>query len=519
MKKILLSIVLILAFLSGHTQDKTGSISRGDTYTDISFNASDTVNESETYYVEVTCFQDFMQVQDVYVAIDSVSGAPKVTVTLQGKKFASSSYATIGTPIVWSGSTGDTSFIYTNTTPTRYRYYKVLFASTATNQQSLITDVQFKTWFTGGLISGATITDGTATITGGAASGLTTIAASGLMTLSGNTGITFTGTAITKGINFASTTPSFSDADNAWIAMGTWNDAISITSQTEHFVPLQINLKSGSSIAKDIAAARFRVNTDVSGGTANTLTNVNVLELRSKLEVNTGSAANLQASTEVSENITNTGDLLVGYFSLQGDGNITCSNHVNVLEATNTHTGTGVDNVAHFTENGTGGTLTNVLKVEGIAGTATNLAALVNTGATVTSGLDISGTLTNDIVLQNDETIDNATNGVINMVSANVRAATYNYADATAVAGTGDAITIDFVPNLTALVAGLRITFIAEAANTTATTLAVDGGTEKAIEEYNGVQSALDGNDIRSGQVVEIVYNGTAWVMVSPSGN
>jgi len=253
-----------------------------------------------------------------------------------------------------------------------------------------------------------------------------TLDADGVSTFSSATPIVFDGT-VTKGLNFASVTPSFTDADNAWFAAGTWNDAIEISSQTEHFVPIQVNLKSKSSIAKDIAAARFRVNTDAVGGTANTLTNVNVLEMRSKLEVNTGSHANLQVSTEVSENITNTGDLLVGYFSLQGDGNITSGNHVNVLEATNTHTGTGVDNVAHFTENGTGGTITNILKVEGIAGTATNLAALVNTGATVTSGLDISGTLTNDIVLQNDETIANSTDGTVavsGVLSANLRAAT-----------------------------------------------------------------------------------------------
>ena len=79
--------------------------------------------------------------------------------------------------------------------------------------------------------------------------------------------------------------------------------------------------------------------------------------------------------------------------------------------------------------------------------------------------------------------------------------------------------TLDFSPDFPALAAGLAITFIAEAANTGAATLAIDGGDAKDIKEYNGAIGALDANDIRSGQVVTIVYDGTQWVMMSPSGN
>jgi hypothetical protein len=215
-----------------------------------------------------------------------------------------------------------------------------------------------------------------------------TLSLTGLMAFSGTQG---------KCINFASVTPSFTDADNAFIAIGTWNDALVITSQTEHFVPIQVHLESASSIAKDIAAARLRVNT--SAATANTLTAVNVLEMRSNLKVNVGSHANLQSSTEVSEDVTCTGDLLVGYFSLQGDGNITCGNHVNVLEVTNTHTGTGVDQVAHFTHNSVS-TITNVIKAEVIAaGTVTSIIDATNTGGTVTNGLLLNGTIATGILM------------------------------------------------------------------------------------------------------------------------
>jgi hypothetical protein len=219
------------------------------------------------------------------------------------------------------------------------------------------------------------------------------------LTLSGTntTGIAFTGT-MSDALNFEGITPVFDD-DSAFINIGTWNTPIDITSQTDHFVPIQVNLRSGTSVAKDIAATRLRVNTAAVGGTANTLTNVNVQEQRSKLEVDVGSHANLQVSTEVPENIACTGDLLVGYFSLQGDGVITCSNHVNVLEATCVMSSgaSGVDNVGHFTMNSTGVTATNVLKAESIAGTVTSLLDLTRTAGTVTNGMLVSGTMTRAI--------------------------------------------------------------------------------------------------------------------------
>lgn len=125
---------------------------------------------------------------------------------------------------------------------------------------------------------------------------------------------------------------------------------------------------------------------------------------------------------------------------------------------------------------------------------------------------------TADIRGHNGEIWSNVQDGAWDGGAANVRSSTYNFADATAVAGGADAITIDFAPDLTiALGTGFR--FIAEAANTGAATINVDGAGAVALEEYNGAQSALDANDIRSGQIVEVAWNGTAYVMLSASGN
>lgn len=97
-------------------------------------------------------------------------------------------------------------------------------------------------------------------------------------------------------------------------------------------------------------------------------------------------------------------------------------------------------------------------------------------------------------------------------------ASAYNFADATAVAGTADAITMDFTPNLSALAAGLEVKFVAEGANTGAATLTIDGGDTKNIYESSDI-SALEAGDIANSAVVHLIYDGTQWQQVSQSGN
>ena len=62
---------------------------------------------------------------------------------------------------------------------------KIEFAASATDQQSLLSDVIVKTWNTGGQLTSTSITDGTATITSGAGSGFTTFDMSGALTVGG----------------------------------------------------------------------------------------------------------------------------------------------------------------------------------------------------------------------------------------------------------------------------------------------------------------------------------------------
>jgi len=61
---------------------------------------------------------------------------------------------------------------------------------------------------------------------------------------------------------------------------------------------------------------------------------------------------------------------------------------------------------------------------------------------------------------------------------------------------------------------GMEVNFKAGTANTGACTLAINGGSAKAI--VKGASTALQDGDILQNQIVKIVYNGTAWQILNP---
>ncbi len=81
--------------------------------------------------------------------------------------------------------------------------------------------------------------------------------------------------------------------------------------------------------------------------------------------------------------------------------------------------------------------------------------------------------------------------------------------------GTGNAQTIGTTPVTAAYVSGQTYRFKAGNANTAAATLAVNGLTAKAIQVAT---AALVGGEIASGSVVEVVYDGTQFQLISVSG-
>src|SRR6266403_1016674 len=88
----------------------------------------------------------------------------------------------------------------------------------------------------------------------------------------------------------------------------------------------------------------------------------------------------------------------------------------------------------------------------------------------------------------------------------------YTYATDT---GAANAYAIAPSPAIAAYATGQRFQYKAVNANTTASTLAVSGLAAKAIQK-NGV--ALVANDILANEIVDVIYDGTQFQMINPSG-
>ena len=338
--------------------------------------------------------------------------------------------------------------------------------------------------------------------------------------LTGAAPLVFTSTAITKGLDFSSA-KLVGGSNNALFSYGTWGGTVNLTALAGHCYPIMMNVRLAKSASYNAGLMRLRF--DV--GTVDTscvLTPVYPIACRNAFYgADIDSYAGLGVSANVAANTTVTGDFLPAIFKIEGAGNITTSNHVNVLEATKEGAGSGVLNVAHFTHNGTGGTIVNVLKAENIIGTTTSLINATRTAGTVTNGLKLTGTMTNDINLQNAETINNGTDGVV-AISGYVQGTSFNFCPAAGVGGTAaSAVALDYTPDLPTLAAGTTVMFIAEGVNTTTLTIAIDGGTAKNLyEQEPGVApNALDGSELAIGTMVIAVYDGTQFVMISPTGN
>jgi hypothetical protein len=87
-------------------------------------------------------------------------------------------------------------------------------------------------------------------------------------------------------------------------------------------------------------------------------------------------------------------------------------------------------------------------------------------------------------------------------------------------AGANDTYTCSFSPAITAYVTGTRYRFLANTANTGAATININSLGAKTIKKAaGGITTDLADNDIRAGQWVELVYDGTNMQMVSLLGN
>lgn len=100
-----------------------------------------------------------------------------------------------------------------------------------------------------------------------------------------------------------------------------------------------------------------------------------------------------------------------------------------------------------------------------------------------------------------------------NPLTSQVQDGAFNYV---AAAGTGDVITLDLTPSITAYVAGGIYWFKATATNTGAATINIDGVGAKDIKKGAAGSTALAAGDITSGGMYGVVYDGTNMQLVTP---
>ena len=86
------------------------------------------------------------------------------------------------------------------------------------------------------------------------------------------------------------------------------------------------------------------------------------------------------------------------------------------------------------------------------------------------------------------------------------------FVGAAGVAGTADAITLTPSTAITAYAAGMQFRFVAEAANTGDVTVDVSGVGPKSVLKAGGQELAA--GDIKDGDVVSILYDGTQFYLV-----
>lgn len=136
---------------------------------DVSLNASDTTNTSETTTFTIINRQRYAQNQTFTVGLEDISGTPSVVITAYGKVTSAGSWVAIGSAITWTSDSDDGDI--TSTTPINYNYLKVEFVASGATQQTLIDEFEVKTSnafdipANSGTLTVSRATSGTVTIT------------------------------------------------------------------------------------------------------------------------------------------------------------------------------------------------------------------------------------------------------------------------------------------------------------------------------------------------------------------
>ena len=257
MKKLLTILLVLVAIASmGREVSKTGFVQTGAAIIApaMRFSTStDYVTANDTFNIDITCKQMYTQIINYSIELDSISGAPSVSIQLQGRVFDTDSWADLGSPITWEDESDNPlagSYLTANT----YRLFRIRLIASAATQRANITAFLFRSTLTAGgtttqgvnigtnqAIYGTTamtIGNGSQTVavnssdwdisTTGVMTGIGAITTNGLIT--GTAGATLTGAAINLNASSNFVTNIGTGTTNAAISIGGGSNTVAVNS-------------------------------------------------------------------------------------------------------------------------------------------------------------------------------------------------------------------------------------------------------------------------------------------------
>lgn len=146
MKKILILLAFILTFTAVDAQLRTSNLRSGVTYVEVTNDY--TLTNAVAQYWQINAGQNWYTAQTCVIHLDSLAGNhTNVAVQLQGRVTTNAAtWVNIGSAVNWTGTTADTTIIYTNATENLYREFKLLFTGTGTGTTT-IANMEFKQYF------------------------------------------------------------------------------------------------------------------------------------------------------------------------------------------------------------------------------------------------------------------------------------------------------------------------------------------------------------------------------------
>ncbi len=437
MRKIVFTIIAILLTVLVTAQNRSATLTQttlnatGETFKDVFFNASDTIDDNDTYFVQFTAKKNNRSIQDVYLAGSAVSGSGDIVITVYGKKFEDSD---------WSSSLGTTTWDCTQTldevisitTANAYRYFKVAYVGDGTEKRALVTDLRFKMYLVGESLSSSSLT------LSGALSVGTTLTVTGESTFNNHinlgAGDDLLGST-TSDINIGSGNFTVAGATGAMDVDGavTLNGTVAVGDATTDITTLNGSITSNQTLAAAATPFYFRTSLTATSGDHNNMrvrgqnqaTSASTSDLRGLYAQATTSAGKYGGSTTaiyanaIAKGTSTTTNLRGILIDVESEGTPTLISNMYGLYIRNKSTvAVASDNYSMVIDNEKMG--------GGIVQDAAIQIKTTTWGADVTAftyGIDMSSTGafgTADIRLQNGALVDNSTTSLLTITEATV---------------------------------------------------------------------------------------------------